>query len=90
MKTSALTLAPVLAIAASLALSACGKSDGADELANPDNVEMPAEESVAPLDASVAPVADAAATEGADATAAATDPAAQASAAPTEAAAAKQ
>ena len=56
-----------------LALTGCGKSDSADELANPDNVEMPAEETMGTLDASAAPVADAAATEGADATAAATE-----------------
>ena len=61
------------AFAATLALAACAKSDSADELANPDNVEMPAEETVADLPTSAAPVADAAATEGADATAAATD-----------------
>lgn len=82
MKTSAF-----LALTAALALAACGKSDGADELANPDNVEMPAEETVSTLDPSATPVADAAATAGADATAAATDPAAEATPAPSEAAA---
>jgi hypothetical protein len=78
------------ALAAVLALSGCGKSDSADELANPDNVEMPAEEVMGGLDPSAVPASDAAATAGADATADASDASAEASAAPTDAAAAKQ
>jgi hypothetical protein len=84
-------LTSATALAAVLALAGCGKSDSADELANPDNVEMPAEEAMGGLDPSAAPVTDAAALPGADATAAAaTDAAAEASAAPSEAAAARQ
>ena len=52
-----------LTAAATLALAACGSSDTAKEEAQPDNVEMPAEEAV-PADAGT-PVADASA--GADA-----------------------
>lgn len=52
--------------AAALALAACGSSESAKEEAQPDNVEMPAEEAV-PADAGT-PVADASA--GADAGAA--------------------
>lgn len=52
-----------LTAAAILALAACGSSDTAKEEAQPDNVEMPAEEAV-PADAGT-PVADASA--GADA-----------------------
>lgn len=52
---------------AALALAACGKSDSAKEEAQPENVEMPAEEAVGDIDAT--PVADASA-NAADATAA--------------------
>ena len=51
--------------AAALALSGCGKSDSAQEQAQPDNVEMPAEEAVQDVDAT--PVADASAAAGAEA-----------------------
>lgn len=54
-----------------LALAACGSSDSADEAAQAENVELPAEESVPP-EASVAPVTD----ETAAATAAASEGAA--------------
>ena len=64
---------------AALALASCGKSDGADEAANPDNVEMPAEETMNTVDAAATPVADPAATPGADAAAAPGDAAAGAS-----------
>lgn len=65
---------------AALALSACGSSDGANEEATPDNVEMPAEEAMGNVDAT--PAVDASATDAAaaasgaapaDAAAAATD-----------------
>jgi len=61
--------------AAALGLAACGKSDSADEAAQPDNVEMPAEEAVNGLDDSAAPVADAtdAASDAAAAAGAASD-----------------
>jgi hypothetical protein len=63
---------------AALALSACGSSDGANEEAAPDNVEMPAEEAMSNVDA----------TPAADASAAASDAAAAASGAvPADAAA---
>jgi hypothetical protein len=52
-----------LTATAALALAACGSSESAKEEAQPDNVEMPAEEAV-PADAGT-PVADASA--GADA-----------------------
>ena len=45
-----------------LALSACAKSDSAKEEAQPDNVEMPAEEAVGDLDAGATPAADTGAT----------------------------
>jgi hypothetical protein len=61
----------VLASAAALALSACGSSDKANEAAQAENVEMPAEEAMGDVDASAAPVADASAQPGADASAAA-------------------
>lgn len=51
--------------AAAFALSACGSSDSAKEEAQPENVEMPAEEAVGDVDA--APVADASAAPGAEA-----------------------
>jgi hypothetical protein len=56
-----------LAIAASaiIGLAGCGKSDSADEAAQADNVEMPAEEAVSGLDEEAAPVADAAASDAA-------------------------
>jgi uncharacterized lipoprotein len=63
MKNSALLT--VLA-ASVLALAGCGKSDSAKEQANPDNVEMPAEETVQPLPADATPVADASAAAGAE------------------------
>ena len=67
---------------AALALSACGSSDGANEEATPDNVEMPAEEAMGNVDAMPAVDASATATDAAaaasgavpaDAAAAATD-----------------
>ena len=48
-----------LASAAAVALAACGSSDSAKEEAQPENVEMPAEEAVGDIDAT--PVADASA-----------------------------
>lgn len=72
--------------AMALALAACGSSDKASEEANPDNVEMPADEAVGAIDPAATPVADtasdAAATPGATDTAAA----ATTAAAPSEAA----
>ena len=47
-----------MASAATLALSACGSSDDANEQASPDNVEMPAEDSMSTVAAE--PVPDAA------------------------------
>ena len=61
------------AASAALALAACGSSEGAKEEAQPDNVEMPAEEAV-PENAGT-PVADASA--GTDAAAASSAPATQ-------------
>ncbi len=59
-----------IATAATLALAGCGSSDDANEQASPDNVEMPAEESMSTLAAE--PVPDAApATQAADPNAAA-------------------
>jgi hypothetical protein len=63
---------------AALALAGCGSSDSADEAAQAENVELPAEEQV-PVDASVAPVAD-------ESAAASTDAAAQGSTAASDAA----
>jgi predicted component of type VI protein secretion system len=54
--------------AAALALAGCGKSDSANEAAQADNVEMPAEEAVNALDETATPAVDASAM--------ATDPAA--------------
>ncbi len=65
-------------VVAALALAACGSSDGANEEATPDNVEMPAEEAMGSIEA----------TPAVDASAAASDAAAAASAAaPADAAA---
>jgi len=50
--------------AASLLLAACGSSDTASEQATPDNVEMPAEETMSTVAAMPSP--DAGATEAAD------------------------
>lgn len=63
------TYAAALLASAALALAACGGAESAKEEAQPDNVEMPAEEAV-PADAGT-PVADASA--GADAGVASTD-----------------
>lgn len=60
--------------AAALALAGCGKSDSANEAAQADNVEMPAEEAVNALDETATPAVDASAM--------ATDPAATDAAAP--------
>ena len=65
--------AAAFAISAALVLAACGSSEGAKEEAQPDNVEMPAEEAV-PENAGT-PVADASA--GTDAAAASSTPATQ-------------
>ena len=52
--------------AAAFALAACGSSDSASEEAVAENVEMPAEEAVAPLDPAATPAAvDAAASDAA-------------------------
>ena len=51
--------------AAALGLAACGKSDKASQQANPENVEMPAEEAMSGVDASAAPASDPAAMPGA-------------------------
>jgi len=56
-----------LAAPAALALAACGKSEGAKEQAQQDNVEMPAEETVQDLPADATPVADSSAAVGAEA-----------------------
>lgn len=64
------------ASAAAFAVAACGSSDSAKEEAQPENVEMPAEEAVGDIDAT--PVADASA-NAVDAAAAASEaPAAEA------------
>jgi hypothetical protein len=67
------------ASAAVLALSACGSSDSASEQASPDNVEVPAEETVASAEPSAMPVPDngAAPAAAASASAVATDAAAK-------------
>lgn len=54
--------ARALTAVAALALAACGSSESAKEEAQPDNVELPAEEAV-PADAGT-PVADASADAG--------------------------
>ena len=69
--------------AAALSLAACGKSDKASQQANPENVEMPAEEAMSGVDASAAPASDPAAMPGAataPADVSATSPAASAAA----------
>jgi hypothetical protein len=71
----------VLVSAAALALAACGSSESAKEEAQPDNVEILAEEPVGDLDPAATPVTDAAAAPGA-ATAPPADEAAAAPAAP--------
>lgn len=48
-----------IAVSATLALAGCGKSDSANEAAQADNVEMPAEEAVNALDETATPAADA-------------------------------
>jgi hypothetical protein len=60
------------ASAAALALSACGHADKADEGAQAENVEMPAEEAMSSADADAMPVA-AASDAAADASAAASE-----------------
>jgi hypothetical protein len=71
-----------LTAAAAVALAACGQSDQANEAAEADNVEMPAEEAVNALDEAVVPVPDTgttgAATDAAAPAGAATDPTAKA------------
>jgi hypothetical protein len=62
MRPALFLIAPAL-----LSLGACGKSDSADEAAQADTVEMPAEEAMGSLAASDMPVADPAALPGADA-----------------------
>lgn len=80
----------ILATAAALALSACGSSDKANEAAQAENVEMPAEEAMGDVDASAAPVADASAQPGVDASASAAASGAPAAAASGPAAAAEK
>lgn len=70
-----------LASAATLALSACGSSDDANEQATPDNVEMPAEESMSTVAAEPVPDNGAQSTAPADPNAAAKPDAAAAAAA---------
>ena len=60
------TVSFALAAAASLALSACGSSDNANEQATPDNVEMPAEETMSTVAAMPSPDKGESATEAAD------------------------
>lgn len=49
------TIAFTFAAAGSLLLAACGSSDSASEQATPDNVEMPAEETMSTVAAAPAP-----------------------------------
>jgi len=72
-----------LAVSATLALSACGSSNDANEQATPDNAEMPAEEPLNSVAAEPVPDNGVEATKPADpnAGAAATDAAANAAAA---------
>ena len=58
-------VALAVASTAALALAGCGSADSAKEQAQPDNVEMPAEEAVQDVDAT--PVADTSAAAGAEA-----------------------
>ena len=44
--------------AAALTLGACGSTDGANEAATAENVEMPAEEAMTEVEPAAAPVAD--------------------------------
>lgn len=74
-------------VSAGLVLAACGSADSANEAASPDNVEMPAEEAVADVDAAATPAADPAATATTAPEAAATDAAAPAAAGSTATAA---
>lgn len=60
-----------IATAASLALAGCGSSDDANEQASPDNVEMPAEDSMSTVAAQPVPDNGAPATFAADPNAAA-------------------
>ena len=60
------TVSFALASAASLLLAACGSSDSATEQATPDNVEMPAEETMSTVAAAPVPDHGEAATEAAD------------------------
>lgn len=73
-------------VVAALALAACGSSDGANEEATPDNVEMPAEEAMGNVDAMPAVDASAAASDAAAAASAAAPADAAATAAATDAA----
>lgn len=54
------------AVVASLAVAACGSSDKAADAVTPENVEMPAESALAPVDA--APAADSSAASAAPTT----------------------
>lgn len=74
--------AAFLSIAA-LGLTACGSSESAKEQAQPDNVEMPAEEAVSDLSADATPMVDASAQP--DAAAATTSLTTDAAVAPTPA-----
>ncbi|WP_423140964.1 hypothetical protein ACOYW6_08855 [Parablastomonas sp. CN1-191] len=62
MRPAVYLLAPAL-----LALGACGKSDSANEAAQADTVEMPAEEAMGSVAAEDMPIADPNALPGADA-----------------------
>jgi hypothetical protein len=63
----AVIFVPALIAPALLLLGACGKSDSANEAAQADTVEMPAEEAMGSVAASDIPVADPNALPGADA-----------------------
>ncbi len=62
--TKLLLAAPALL---AFAIAGCAKTDGANEQAQADNVEMPAEEAMSSVDAAAMPASDAAAMPGADA-----------------------
>lgn len=47
-----------LAASAAFALAGCGSTDGANEAATAENVEMPAEEAMTEVEPAAAPVAD--------------------------------